>query len=570
MKSLLFFIAFILIGIYILSNCANIKPPTGGPRDTIPPILIKSIPDNKSLNFEGTSVRLFYDEHLKIENLNKQLIITPLIDSEFESKIKKNSIELTFPQSFTDSTTFTFNFQNAIQDITEGNVTYDNVLAFSTGNFIDSIYITGKVKNLFTNQPAEEYTVCLYEADDTLDIFNSKPIYLTRSDEFGKFRIENIKNGYYKIYTYFDSNSNLFCDIPKEPFGFFSDTLNLNQYIDSVFLDVFYLDMRPVKIQRSGPSGQYYEVKLNKNINDYTIKTNDSSHVLYHNFGGDRKTIRFYNTFQDIDSLQFFLSAYDSINNVLYDTLYLKFTESKRKKEDFNYSFSPKDAEKITDNFNGKITFSKPIKSIIADSVYFKYDSVTYQFIPYDSLHSINDRDDTFAFSIKLFFNEYIEDKLRSLDTVVQIPENKSRGGAGINTGKKRQTDLNLHFGRGSFTSVENDTLRDLDYYYTQLRSENFGIIRGKVFTSFSSFTIQLLDKQGLEIQQEIKNTSEYSFNNVKPGSYVIRVFIDTNNDGKWDPGNIYDNIKPEEVYFFPEVISVRANWEITDINLEF
>ena len=134
-----FIISFIII--YFLTYCASITPPGGGPRDTIPPILVKSYPENKSLNFDDNYIRLTYDEYLKIDNLSKQLIITPIIQEEYEQKIRKNSIELSFPEPFKDSTTYTFNFGEAIQDITEGNITFDNVLAFSTGDYIDSLYI---------------------------------------------------------------------------------------------------------------------------------------------------------------------------------------------------------------------------------------------------------------------------------------------------------------------------------------------------------------------------------------------------------------------------------------------
>ena len=274
----LFLLSFTII--YFLTKCASITPPGGGPRDTIPPVLIKSIPEHKSLNFSGNTISLIFDEYLKIENLNKQLIITPIVQDEYEQKIRRNSIELTFPEPFKDSTTYTFNFQDAIQDITEGNITEDNVLAFSTGDYIDSLYINGKVLDLFTNTPVEDLTVCLYLIDDTLDIFNSPPIYLTKTNKEGKYLIENIKNGIYKLYAYNDANSNLKCDMPKEMFGFLSDTISLSENIDSVFLKVQYLDMRDIEIQRAGSSGRYFEIKTNKSLVDYSIYPIDSSKTL--------------------------------------------------------------------------------------------------------------------------------------------------------------------------------------------------------------------------------------------------------------------------------------------------
>jgi hypothetical protein len=143
-------------------------------------------------------------------------------------------------------------------------------------------------------------------------------------------------------------------------------------------------------------------------------------------------------------------------------------------------------------------------------------------------------------------------------------------GGPGARTGKRRPFNLNFHIDRGTFISADLDTLGEIDYSYSKLKMENYGIIRGSVNSEHISYTIQLLDKQGLRKQGEIKNKKEYSFGQVKPGDYFIRVLIDNNNNGKWDPGNIFKNMEPEDVYFFPNVITVRANWEITDIILEF
>jgi hypothetical protein len=329
------------------------------------------------------------------------------------------------------------------------------------------------------------------------------------------------------------------------------------------------MDMRPLEIQRDGPAGLYYEIKLNKNIIDYSIDPADSNFTVYHNFGEDKRTIRFYNTFENIDSLEFYLSAYDSLDQVINDTLYLKFTESRRKKAEFTYSIVPKDGEDITDDFQAIISFNKPIQSIQTDSLYFKYDSLTYQFIPRDSIYPVNQRLDEFTINMDLFFTEYLE-KIAEADTTQPATIGRQTTGPGMRGVNRRQAELNLHIEKGGFVSVDLDTLNDIDYNYQKLRPENYGIIRGTVISDNNSFTIQLLNKQNLRIQEEIKNKVDYSFNRVKPGDYIIRVFIDNNSNGKWDPGNIFQREEPEEVYFYPDIITVRANWEITDINLEF
>lgn len=562
----LIFLSFVII--YFLTECASITPPGGGPRDTIPPVLIRSIPDQKSLNFSGNSVSLIYDEYLKIENLNKQLIITPIIQDDYEQKIRRNSIELIFPEPFKDSTTYTLNFQDAIQDITEGNVTEDNVLAFSTGDYIDSLYLNGKVMELLTNTPVDDFTVCLYLFDDTLDIFNSPPIYLTKTNKEGKYLIENIKNGIYKLYVYDDANSNLTCDMPREMFGFSSDTISLNGNLDSIFLKVQNLDMRNIEIQRANASGKYFEIKTNKSLVDYSVFPMDTSQTLYHNFVEDKKTIRFYDNLDDNDSIQFIFTAIDSLDYTFIDTLYLKFIETKRNFDEFTFSVEPKNNSKISDDFIGKITFNKPIRHINFDSLYFEYDSVTFQILSDTITYSLEKRKDVFNFEIDLFFTEYLKSLIRA-DTLPEgISETRptgQRAGGSSNRNKK----LIFHIRKGAFISADGDSCKSKKLEYQLLKTDNFGIIKGNVISQYNSFNIQLLKGKN-EVVSEVQNEKQYVFNQVNAGQYSIRVFIDNNNNGKWDPGNIFKDEQPEDIFFYPEKITIRANWELTDINLEF
>jgi uncharacterized protein (DUF2141 family) len=564
------FSIFILsaVFIYLLTECASITPPGGGPRDTIPPVLVKSIPENKSINFKGNSVLLVYDEYLKIENLTQELIITPIISGEYEQKTRRNSIELSFSEPFQDSTTYTLNFQEAIQDITEGNVTMDNVLAFSTGNYIDSLYINGKVLDLFTNDPLDGITVCLYMSDDTLDIFNSQPVYLTKTNKEGKYLIENIKNDAYRLYAYKDANSNLICDMPKEMFGFSADTINLQDNIDSIFLKIQYLDMRPIEIQRAGASGQYYEINTNKPLLDYTVQPIDTSKEIYHNFGEDKKTIRFYNNLPQNDSIQFIFTARDSVNNILTDTLYLKFIESKRDLEEFTLAVNPKTNSKITDDFQVEIIFSKPIINFLFDSLYFEYDSLTYQFFNDSLSFTMNDQKDIFTFKIDLFFSDYLE-SIAASDTAETKPSVDGKEGRQKSSSGSKRNTLKFHLGKGAFTSADGDSSQTLELEYQMLRPENYGIIKGKVITEFDFHTIQLMKGKN-NVYRELYDQKEYEFENVDPGNYDIRVFIDNNGNGKWDPGNIFKNVEPEGVYFFRGDITIRSNWELTDIDLSF
>ena len=228
MKRYFLFLLTISIFSYFILSCANVTAPTGGPRDTIAPIRILTIPLDKSINYVDNTIFMEYDERIKTDKIKDQLIITPFIDSDYEYLIKKNSIKLTFEEPFQDSTTYTLNFRESIQDITEGNPTLDNKFTFSTGSYIDSMSIKGYVKELLTYDTLENIIVGLYQAEDTMTIYNGPPYYFTQLDEEGSYLIENIKNGKYLLYAFQDENKNLELESNNEMYGFLKDTLSLD------------------------------------------------------------------------------------------------------------------------------------------------------------------------------------------------------------------------------------------------------------------------------------------------------------------------------------------------------
>jgi hypothetical protein len=552
---------------YIFFSCANVKPPQGGPRDTIPPSLIESVPANKSLNFSGNIIQLTFDEYLKIDNLNSKLIITPYFDSEFEIKFRKTFLEIEFEKPFNDSTTYTFNFQDAIQDITEKNAAKNNVLAFSTGPYIDSLNIFGKVTDLLTGDILENITIGLYQATDTSDLFIGNPMYFTKTNEFGIFLIENIKNNHYRIAAFDDSNSNLKCDVKSEGYAFKKDTLNLmSQIEDSIYMNILSLDISDLKVQRKSTSGLYYEVRSNKYITDYNLKY-DSSYFLYSHLLPDNKIIRFYNTF-DKDSLEVFIDLYDSINNTFTDTLNVKFAESKRKKGNFNLQITPKNKSKVFSSYEGLIQFNKPVISMVYDSIFFKYDSATISHFNPETDFKWNKFKTELSVKYMLdplLLNKQPSDSTLNTDTENNLP-NKSATKKPVNTKKNK---LLFYLGKGAFISADNDSSLTYDTYYTFYEETDLSTLKGVIETSHNSFIIQLLNNK-FKVLDEIKNQHEYAFTNVVPDTYRIRVLVDNNNNGVWDPGNYTLQREPEDVYLYSEEILLRANWEVVDINISF
>src|SRR5687768_4706212 len=127
-------IAFAVICLILFGKCAQQVSPTGGKKDSLAPNLVESVPLNKTLNFKGKKIELFFDEYVVVDNINQKLIITPEADNPYSYKQNGMSVALTFKNQFQDSTTYTLSFGDAIKDFAEKNPAKNLKLVFSTGS----------------------------------------------------------------------------------------------------------------------------------------------------------------------------------------------------------------------------------------------------------------------------------------------------------------------------------------------------------------------------------------------------------------------------------------------------
>ena len=164
-------------------GCAQVKPLTGGEKDTIPPNIIKSIPERFSTNTNSDYFFFEFDELIDASTLREKLIISPFYNGSFEVKTKKNTITIFFDSLFEDNTTYIFNFADGVTDVTERNPSLNSKFVFSTGDKIDSSYVSGVIHNPLKNELVEGALVGLYNKEDSLDLFHKKPVYFSLTDE---------------------------------------------------------------------------------------------------------------------------------------------------------------------------------------------------------------------------------------------------------------------------------------------------------------------------------------------------------------------------------------------------
>ena len=574
--------------------------PTGGPKDTIPPTLLKVVPENKSINFEEDQITLTFDEFIKTEDINNQLIITPRLEEENEYKVNKNTLTIELNEELDSSTTYTFNFQDAVQDINESTPAEDLVIAFSTGTYIDSLSIQGTITELLTNKPIEEAVVALYEANDTLDIFNSKPQYFTRTKEDGTYKIENLKADTFKIYAFNDPNNNLTAQSDKEAYGFIANNILLDSLVTTINIPIIRRNIKEFMIQSARPNGKYFEVKFNKYVDDYNIRLLDSElDSLLSNPIGEQSTIRIYNTIT-VDSVGAEITAIDTIGQKLIDTVYVKFPETQRQSDPISYTLVPPSNELVEENYEGKITFNKPTFIVSLDSAFVYYDSLLVDSInrseitwnKYHNILTLNKKLDRSILTKLKMRNDSIKtsspkiaDSLKTTMPANQTEEQPSTQPKEIksdpeakkedqpkkvkNKFEKPDAKLILFLGKHTFQSIENDTIPEILALYSFKETKDMGLIKGTVKTDKKNYTIQLLDKAFKPIK-EASDTKTFVFDLIPPGEYQLRILIDNDEDGVWEPGNILKNEEPEDIYFITEPIIIRANWERLLEEIEF
>lgn len=553
---------WLIYPLFVLA-CAKQTAPTGGPKDTIPPVLITSKPFNQQTNYTASSLELTFDERLLLNNPKEQIIITPNVGNKFEAETKKNTVIIKFDSPFDPNTTYSLNFRDAVQDITEKNPVENLKLAFSTGDYIDSLIIEGHVYDLLKSTETKDATVALFQTD-TFNIFKHKPIYFTKSDTKGNFQLTNLKPGNYYIYAFDDKNKNLIVESKSESYGYLVKTIQLNKDTSNINIPTIRLDTRPLKLTSARPTGTYFNIKTSKNLDYYQLETQPSTNI-YSSYAEDFANIRIYNTISLRDSMLIRLTASDSVSNKIDTLLYLKYSTRTSTPEKFQITESKFKILTSKGILSGQVSFNKPLLSINYDSIFYQIDSTTR--IP---INQTNLQIDTANNLLKI--HKTIEKELLNKQQANKLnntqPKSATKTNQNIQTKNLRKSIENqIYLAKGTLISVEQDSSAKISSSITPIPLENTGTILCKINTKHNSFILQLTTKDYKVIATSYNNKNP-SFEDLEPGEYKLRLIIDKNNDGKWNPGNYLLHQEPESIVFYKNekqnpIITLKANWEL-------
>jgi len=564
MLNLIYSFCFIII----ISSCAKISPLEGGYKDTLSPVLIYSNPKNHSINFKEKVFSFEFDEIIDASELSQKLIISPYLNSKPELKFKKNSLLLTFDSSFKENTTYILNFADGVKDITEGNPAKNTKLVFSTGNKIDSSFVSGFVLDPLKNKFIDGALVVLYNKKDSLGLFNKKPLYFSFSNKDGSFLIENIKPGEYKMYSFIDENESFVAEAKNEAFGYVPNSLKLDSFISNINISLFKENPQKLKLDRKRERGLIYELTYSKYIKKVNVYTKGFINYSLN----DNNLLRFYKDSLKKDSTFVVIEAFDSLQEKTIDSLFVSFGKESKRVSKLSHQLKTSNRNDLDDTLLLNFSFSKPINNKLF-SFSFYVDTIFYTG-PYYS-KSIWNKNKT-KNKTKVYLNQnaigLFVDSLRNKAIADSLVYEKDSIYTLFKNYYKNLKKDRVFFvvPRGSVVSIEKDTLNKIEKNFLFRGKDFYGSVSGSISGLGNNIIIQLISEDLNRIYKNKELNNIFYFNKVEPGKYYIKIIKDNNKNNKWDYGSILKDVGSEEIIYYKEKIEVRSNWTIEDLIINF
>ena len=209
------------------TGCAQIGMPTGGPRDSTPPVLLNATPPNNTIHFKGKQVVLTFDEYVHLQDLQKNLLVAPEPKTIPNISSKLKTVIIKIRDTLQPNTTYSFQFGNAIQDINENNPYHDFTYVLSTGSYIDSLTLNGNVIIAQTGKPDSTLIAMLYNNLSDSAVYKEKPRYVARLDSSGNFHFRNLASGTYHLFAMKDESGQKMYNNPSQLFAFADSAIQI-------------------------------------------------------------------------------------------------------------------------------------------------------------------------------------------------------------------------------------------------------------------------------------------------------------------------------------------------------
>ena len=574
---------FVVAAALLLAACASIGRPEGGPRDMTPPVMVSSTPAPGSVNVSNGRIDIVFDENITLDEPMNKIVVSPPQKKQAQISSNGRRVRITLRDTLRDSTTYTVDLADAVRDLNEGNILDGLAIDFSTGPSIDTLMISGIVFEGRTLEPAQGMIVGVYSTPVADTALTTLPMdRITKTNALGRFTIRNLKPGSYRVFAINDLNHDFHWDrsediafldrdispstMAVEVTDTFTDAAGNDSLVtrpatrflpDDILLTWFNENYKPLYlVKHERPDARRLTLEMSTHSDSLpqltllnTVRAGarlDREAVLQSSPGLDSLTYWLRDTtLIGSDTLKIaarYLHT-DTLDNITFttDTLTFALRQPKKKKKRDEETDSVPKLEFVNIGISSRQPQDLNIPLLFETSA------------PTASIDSAGFRIEVLVDSVWMPVAARIPsppDSLQPMRLLTEMtwkPKTKYR----VTIDSLAVTDIYGNHNRPFVQEVSTHAIEDYAALFF-----NIGDLGP------DSAIVELLSSDKPVRLEPVRN-GVATFEYVTPGAYYARLFIDRNQNGRWDTGSVADTVQPEDVFYFSKKLNLKKNWDV-------
>lgn len=589
-----------------LSRCASIGTPTGGPKDTLPPVVVAVVPEDGATNFKSKSIYIEFDEYVQLKDQQKEIYVSPVMGKKPVFTMRGRGIYIQIKDdSLLPETTYAIEFGSSVADNNESNALHGLRYVFSTGSAIDSLICSGYTEDSYTADSLSKSFIWFYEADsvetpDTYDstIFKYKPSKIARSQNNGIFIAQNLKPVPYRVYAIFDANDNQTYEPSIDKVGFVDGVYNPAEMPDfSIWYD-------SVRRYPSADPQLYFRLFTDVSFRRQSLQeaTRPEQHKVVLSFGAsnpDIRSLRLDSVPQDKiiveplskgrDTLALWLNvpseslpdtlrgeivfmAHDTLNVLRETKEELKLSWRRIESRDQERERERNERARAKAEAAGEEWKEPPTPSTFAMIDFAKSAEVNpEQDLPLEFATPLTRFDST---AVELLSFGEGGDTLR--ERAIFIPDTANVRRWRLRSRWLPDRQYRLRIPPDALADITGEGNDSITASLTVSKVEDYATLRLKVTPRHEGdlYILQLVDANGTLLREERGiGAGEHTMLYVPAGDMRLRIIEDVNGNGEWDGGNLVERRQSERAEFYKndeqeELFTTKTGWEF-DLTLD-
>ena len=580
----------LVLGTMIFSHsCANTTtPPTGGPKDTIPPVVTEIYPELGMINVpvHGTKLEIKFNEYVKVKD-PKSLFLSPPLEKMPKYKLKGKGVIITFEEDLDSNKTYTMDLTTAIVDNNESNPFPGFTLVFSTGDKIDSMMVTGIVQDCNTLAPLKGATVMLYKDQADSAIFLSRPDAAVKTDDWGFFCLRNIQDTVYRMYAIVDENNNNKYDPETEKVAFVDTAFRPTWVVNDTLPELTKYDMLDT-VSCLARQTQY-------ELNIFKEKPSTQMIVNKERIGERTAYITFMAPYAQIDSLWFKGIPSNKVItqfNQQQDSLEIWINDPKQQPDTLflNVKYMKTDTLGLLNSFTEEIKLVKPKKGIgKTPAKDIKKTDTTAVFTLVAKAETVEQNGFEMEFKYPVVETAFDSLTFRYLNPRQQEATAKYTVTQDTLNLRKYiiKPSIELQPGYEYFLKVPHRKFKDINGFYNDSLEVKVSLPQDDKLSTMNlnltgvnnKYIVDLLNEKRTSVLRSyiVEEDTALKFPYLKAGKYSIRITEDLNKNGLVDTGILLEHRQPEKVLFYklddgtflidiPEKMEIEQNIDVTEM----